>query len=594
MKKRVCHDPPSSSSPSTSAPAEPSLDIAIQAESEIHQYLLDLPPAYKLDVDADPSDPMYTSASSALPSPASGIPPPYLIIQRCELVSTAQQLVLKLFHPFLRRSNVRPPDNAMTASINASHAIIHASRVARAVWQRHAGGPGGYLSNGANNIPSSHGVFYPFARQLFDATVVAAHIIIQAPQSVVAKVALDDVRIALDVLRDPTIATGRGRAPSRGGVEGCPSEAVTIVEMMLKKAEMAKRNYVPVTVGSKRRHDELDDNISKGFWLPYVGTGVATESPSSGCSGSSAAAVTPVNGHVHGSPRAKLADKSSAPESQSHHPTLQHRSSGASISTRERDKERKYPSIGIRTRTNTGSMPDLKSPGGSSRRRESTVSMPQPQQSSDPNNYGRSTSTAGPTPTVVPEAVPSSTGEFSLSAPYGMEDRRMVDMTVSPTTSRFSSQPQPQSQPAQPQSFAPHSFPSPNTSGPQHQHMYDSGSYVSEPGRQAPPTSYYVPYQPPPVPPPQSAFRPISGHGQPQSHPPAPQQPQHLDMMSLLPNQNVMDTDIPRVTKQEEGTDRHDTQPHPTGTSFTSPEGWSNSAVPRFAGQTPWDPGYNY
>jgi hypothetical protein len=438
------------------------------------------------------------------------------------------------------------------------------------------------LSTTTKSIPSSHGVFYPFARQLFDATVVAAHVVIQAPQSIVAKVALDDVRVALDVLRDPNIATGRGRASSRGGVEGCPSEAVIIVEMLLRKAELAKRNYVPVTAGIKRKHEEVDDNITKGFWLPYVGASVATESAPSGSIGSNAMAVTPVNGHVHGSPRAKLADKPFAPENQPHHQTLQHRVSATSISTRERDKERKYPTLGIRTRPSTGSLSDLKSPGGTSHRRDSLVSLSQ-QQPSEQNNYPRSASALGLTPTLASEANPSPTGEFSVSAPYGIEDRPMIDMNVPPSTTRFPPPPQAHSYPT-------HSFPpSTPSSGPQHQSLYDSGSYSSQPSRQ-PPTSFYVPY-PPSVPPPHSAYRGISGHEPPQSHPHAPQQAQHLDMMGLLPDQSAMDTsDVPRVTKQEEGTERRETHP----SSFTGSEGWDHSSANRYAGQAPWASGYNY
>lgn len=614
MKKRVCSEPSSSSTLSTSVPTEPSLDVVGQAESEIQQYLLDLPQAFKLDIDADPADPGYTLSSSTLPSPsAAEIPPPHLIIQRCELVAIAHQLVLKLFHPFLRRSNVRPPDNAMNASINASHAIIHASRVAQGVWQRHGGGgPGRYSSIGTNNIPSSHGVFYPFARQLFDATVVAAHVVIQAPQSVVAKVALEDVRVALDVLRDPALATGRGRAPSRGGIEGCPSEAVTIVEMMLRKAEMAKRNYIPATAGVKRKHEEVDDGVAKGFWLPYVGSGVATESSSTG---------SPVNGHIQASPRAKLSDKPFAPE------TLQHRGVPAPSTSvaRERDKDRKYPAVGIRSRANTGSAPDLHGPGGASRRRDSSVSNP-PRPPSDTGNYGRPPSTSGTRSTIVTDVLAGS-NEFALSASYGTE-RHLVDMAVSPTTPRFASQSQPPQQqqqqqppppppPPPPQTYPAHSFQSPGTSATQNQQqtMYDSGSYGSQTPQPPPPGSYFVPYQPP-VPPPPQGFRSMSGHGhshpQPHPHPqhaPPPQPPpqqHHVDMMGLLPTQSGggMDTsDLPRIAKQEEGAEGCETQPqtqtqphpHTGGPSFTSgPEGWNNPDVTRFTGQPPWNPGYSY
>ena len=636
----------------------------------------------------------------------------------------------------------------MTASINAAHAIIHASRVAQGVWQRYSrgggSGPGRHLSGGgggANSIPSSHGVFYPFARQLFDAAVVAAHVVIQAPQSVVAKVALEDVRVALDVLRDPAVATGRGRGASRGGggVQGCPSEAVTIVEMMLKKAEMAKRNYVvPVVVaGVKRKHEEVEveqqqQHVMRGFLLPYVGPGVAAggagpsaaaESPSSV---SSVMPTTPVNGHVQGSPRTKFFDKGGLFTSENHHSHhhnhhhqgLGHRVPGpagvstTSTSTRERDKERKYPpppSVGIRSRptactgvgTPVGSI-DLQPPVGGpgpGRRQARSVTNSQPVAAAESGGglYGRRTTSMGngeessSSPASVSAVVQSSGGggggggEFTLSAPYGMGDGRthLVDICVSPSTPRFASLSQPPSQtqpqaqppqaqqpppppppppPSQPQGYPSFQPPSGNNTAcatpqqqqQQHAHahasaMYDSGAYASE-ARRPPsgPASFYVPYQPPPPPPPQqqqsqqqqqqqhgqqpqppqgrpNTFRGMSGHGhiaaaQQQLPPPPPsqqqqQQQQHLDMMGILPSQNVMDTSDMGggVTKREEGGTGTGTgtadgrrgggegQPHthPAGQSpfatAAAGEGWSSSGVvTRFAGQAPWDTGYSY
>ncbi|KAF8580099.1 hypothetical protein K439DRAFT_1620091 [Ramaria rubella] len=599
MKKRVGHDTSSSPSPSasTSMPAEPSIDAASQAESEIQQYLADLPQAFRLDMDDDLAEPNYATTSASLPPPlASETPPPYLVIQRCELVAIAHQLVLKLFHPFLRRPNLRLSDIAMIASINAAHAVIHASRVAQGVWQKHGvGNAAGHTTHGvgvaAANIPSSHGVFYPFARQLFDATIVAAHVIIQAPQSVISKVALEDVRVALDVLRDPAIATGRGRTAARGGVEGCPSEAVTIVEMMLKKAEMAKRNYIPLATGTKRKHEEVDVSVAKGFWLPYVGTGVATESTTSSAHG--ATMPTPGNGSIQGSPMAKFSDKPFAPEIQPHH--IVRAAPSASTSTRERDKERKYPAVGIRNRVSIGSGGDRKSPGGTSRRRESSVSsVSTPRQqptASDSGSYGRPVScTMGPASSMLPEAVPTSTNEFTLSAPYRMDDRHMTEMTVSPT-SRFPPQPQ---APA-PHNYSTQSYQSTDTPGSRHhQPLYDSSSYSSDPPRQ-PPASFYVPYHPPVVST-ESSFRPINGNGTPHSHPHTPQHTHpHIDMMALLPSQNAMDTsDLPRATKQEEGTDRQDPQSHLAGPPFSESEAWPDPGVPRYPAQTHWDSGFSY
>ena len=592
MKKRAFYDH-SSSCPSTASPAKPSLDAASQAESDIQQYLTDLPPAFKFDIDADPTDHSYASAPP-LPSPsASDKAPPYLIIQRCELVTMAHQLLLKLFHPFLRHQNVRPPDIALFASVNAAHVIINASRIARSVWQENGSvmvPVGGSDPN--TNVLLSHGAFYSFARQLFDAAIIAAHVVIQVPQSVVAKVALEDVRMALEILRDPTIPTGRGRAHSRGGVEGCPSEAVSIVEMMLQKAEMAKQNHMPMSAGTKRKHEGVNTIITKGFWLPYVGTGVATESAVSALDRSAGGAES-VKGRLHGPSRAKPSEKPSALENQPH--AIPHRVPSMSATARERDRDRKYPTVGIRNRVNIGYVADHEAPEGATRpRREPSVSRPQPQgPSHDPGGYARpAASTLGSTTLMPPELMRSTPSDFHLSAPYGMEDAPMVDVideSVLPTTSRFPPH-------SQTNTYTMDSFQPTGVSEPPHQPVYDSNSYASDPSPQQQPQSFYVPYRQ--STPSTHVYQSLSGPGHMHSHSHASQQPQlSLETpphIRLLPNQNEMDTlDPPRVTKQEEGADRHDSHSHATDSPFPGLEAWTDAGVaPGFAGPPSWEPGF--
>ncbi|EPQ51791.1 hypothetical protein GLOTRDRAFT_112307 [Gloeophyllum trabeum ATCC 11539] len=92
-----------------------------------------------------------------------------------------------------------------------------------------------------------------------------------------AKTAMEDAKQVLEILKDPKVATGRG--PVNGGVEGSVSEAVTIVEKMLKKAQQAVKANTPgsgVHAGVKRKHEEvdIDHTLAPGFHLPYVGAGV--------------------------------------------------------------------------------------------------------------------------------------------------------------------------------------------------------------------------------------------------------------------------------------------------------------------------------
>lgn len=578
MKKRVNLEAGTSSS-ANSVLQEPSIEAATKAEGDIQQFLSDLPPAFKLDIDSNPFDSVYTSSPNQPSTPASDTPPAYLIIQRCELIAISHQLILKLFHPFLRRSGIRPSDSAMIASINASHAIIHAAKVARCVWQRNSGSGQGMLS-GLNYIPSSHGVFYPFGRQLFDAAVVAAHVVIQAPQSVVAKVALDDVRVALEVLRDPAVVTGRGRPATRGGIEGAPHEAVTIVEMLLKKAEMAKRNFTPALAGTKRKLDDIDPSISKGFWLPYVSSGVATESAGTGPGPSnmglsSSASVS----NPHGSPRAKLADKASI-DTPPPHARTPSGSSSSITANRAMDKERKYPQIGIRTRISASALSDHKTSASSTLRRESSVSTLSQQQQQ------QHTTSPGETKTVpdvfsgagtstgedasMAELAPNSAGSYTMSHPYSMDDNAMTGVNVSPT-SRF---PPPVSTHPPPHNYSGGPFHSGNAP-----HVYNAGSYSGEHGRQPSGASYYVPYAPP------SSQAEFSSMTPAHSHPHHPQH-SHLDMMSL---HGMHTSEGAQIPKQEEDS-RQDGQVQTTTSTPFSSEAWNNATYTH----PHWGSGYRY
>jgi hypothetical protein len=54
---------------------------------------------------------------------------------------------------------------------------------------------------------------------VFDAAVISAHSIISAPQSLFAKVAMEDLKVALEIMRDP-ITSMPGPSPFRVGLEG--------------------------------------------------------------------------------------------------------------------------------------------------------------------------------------------------------------------------------------------------------------------------------------------------------------------------------------------------------------------------------------
>ncbi|KIM71986.1 hypothetical protein PILCRDRAFT_93641 [Piloderma croceum F 1598] len=198
-----------------------------------------------------------------------------LIAQQCELVITGQRLILKIYLPFLWPNYTSATCNtnhqAAVGTINTTHAIIYASRVLHAICRQ---------SPGSRSIQPGPAIFdyYSFRQALFDATVVCAHLVIMQPGAIWARVALDDVANALEVMKDPVVATGRGFI--QGCVEGCISEPVKIIEMLKKKAD-------GVRAGLKRKHSEVDthtDHLAGGFQLPYVGIAVTLARPATGSS----------------------------------------------------------------------------------------------------------------------------------------------------------------------------------------------------------------------------------------------------------------------------------------------------------------------
>ncbi|KIM92184.1 hypothetical protein PILCRDRAFT_114018 [Piloderma croceum F 1598] len=217
-----------------------------------------------------------------------------LIAQQCELVITGQRLILKIYLPFLRPNHTSNTNHqAAVGTINAAHAVIYASRILHAICKQ---------SPGSQSKRPGPAIFdyYSFGQALFDAAVVCAHSVIMQPNAIWARVALDDVVDALEVMKDPAVATGRGSL--QGYVEGCASEPVKIVEMLKKKADgvRAGNRNSPRNSNSKRKHSEVDthtDHLAAGFQLPYVGAAVASAGPATGSSsGSSAQASSPPEG----------------------------------------------------------------------------------------------------------------------------------------------------------------------------------------------------------------------------------------------------------------------------------------------------------
>lgn len=202
MKKRTFRDPFRSPGASLGDPSgDLSIDAAIAFESEVAAWIAELPPMFRLDMLQEDVNQLVQGAN------------PVLVAQQCEIMTITARLVIKIFVPFLKRSRSvgqgfsasKTPHHAVHACVNAAHTILHASKVAHTLFKQRA-------------FPiRSESLFYSFGRQLFDAAVISAHSVITAPQSLFAKVAMEDLKVALEIMRDPVTAPG---SPIRGSVEG--------------------------------------------------------------------------------------------------------------------------------------------------------------------------------------------------------------------------------------------------------------------------------------------------------------------------------------------------------------------------------------
>lgn len=204
MKKRSFRDPYRISATSPLDPnGDLSIDAAIAFESEVANWIAEIPSMFRLNMlEEDVGKLLQTSN-------------PILIAQQCEIMIITSRLVIKTFVPFLRRSKNgngpqgiagKAPHHAVHACVNAAHSIVHASKVAHTLHKQSA-----YQIR-------SESLFYSFGRQVFDAAVISAHSVITSPQSLFAKVAMEDLRVALEIMRDP-ISSMAETSPFRVGID---------------------------------------------------------------------------------------------------------------------------------------------------------------------------------------------------------------------------------------------------------------------------------------------------------------------------------------------------------------------------------------
>ena len=341
FKKRTLKDPLTDTPLSDSA----AIEEAASFEGEVTNFLKDLPAAFKLDIDADWSThgalPPSPSFQFSVPSPAHSSLTMRLVAQQCELVITGQRLILKIYLPFLRPNHTTSAlsashNQAALGTINAAHAIIHASKALHGLCKQ---------SSGATSKRPGPSIFayYSFGQALFEAAVVCAHSVITQPTAIWAKVALDNVVGALEMMRDPEVVTGHY------STSGVVSEPVKVIELLKRKADgvRAGNGASPDNSGPKRKHADVETNTDRllpGFQLPYVGAAVV--SPGSGSSSaepsSSPTGLTPSVQPIPDSPQASM------PCNGSEVAGVRRTESEKVKSKRERRGP--YPMVGIRVR----------------------------------------------------------------------------------------------------------------------------------------------------------------------------------------------------------------------------------------------------
>jgi hypothetical protein len=238
--------------------SESSVERAEQFESEVKNWLSELPKVFRFDI-GNTDTPSPPSSKASVSS--------NLQAQRCELAIVANQLILKVFLPYLKNCSVPSADSlprrVVSSVIDAGHAILQAMRVLHSTWRQTR--PAAFL-------------FYSFGRTLFDTAVMMACAVIAHPSGASAGVAIADVAAAIDIMQDTRI--GSGRIPKQDDRKEM-SEAVKIVTLLKTKAEAkhAGEDIVAsslLAIGAKRKRDDSPDpnSFADGFELPYVGVGV--------------------------------------------------------------------------------------------------------------------------------------------------------------------------------------------------------------------------------------------------------------------------------------------------------------------------------
>jgi hypothetical protein len=123
--------------------SESSIERAEQFESEVKTWLLELPKAFRFDINN-------TETTAKVPIS------PNLQAQRCELAIIANQLILKVFLPYLKNytgpSSDGLPRRVVSSVIDAGHTVFQAMRILHSTWRQTQPAAFLFCSLGGNNL----------------------------------------------------------------------------------------------------------------------------------------------------------------------------------------------------------------------------------------------------------------------------------------------------------------------------------------------------------------------------------------------------------------------------------------------------------
>ncbi|THH09026.1 hypothetical protein EW145_g2300 [Phellinidium pouzarii] len=265
------------------SPSYETRDMLETIKIEIAQWLKDLPDLLKLkDLPSLGSLPVQMNMKGMSPPKRASAPPgdrgssplydsPFLIAMRCDLAIAARHAFIMLCLPFSKDppAETNVDDFASSSKSFDSLFMMEPAMYIVRTWQ--------YLHSIFRYVRPSMFMCYCFTRQLFDAAVVLGHMAIQQP--LYAAPALGSMRVAAEVLSDPSVLTGRPTASEQGNL---PSEAVRIIEGLIAKAESALTGSPSNASLVKRKYEEVDraeTDFLYHFRFPYVGAGVVSAGP---------------------------------------------------------------------------------------------------------------------------------------------------------------------------------------------------------------------------------------------------------------------------------------------------------------------------